>query len=182
MKKYLLFIFLITSLYTMAQDNELVIKASKKTTKELTPKQIIDSLEKRFPNARAVQYYKTPKAGVRNGWEITEDDELESDRDLDHYTLSFTDNKIKYYGLYRADGSLVMSKLDQSAATLPAAVKESLKQLAGSDYKNWKLVSSSYHKRINHQKNKTYYEVTAVKGSEQKTIYLAPDGTVIKKK
>jgi hypothetical protein len=182
MKKYLFFAFLITSLQVMAQDNELVIKASKKTTRELTPKQVIDSLEKRFPNAQAVQYYQTPRDGVRNGWQISEDDELESNRDLDYYTLSFKDNKIKYYGLYRADGSLVMSKLDQSEATLPAAVKESLKNLAGTDYKNWKLISSSYHKTINHQKNKVYYEVTATKGSEKRTIYVAPDGTIIKKK
>jgi hypothetical protein len=180
MKKYFLLVtMLATSIYLVAQE-DVVITASKKINKETTPQQVIDSLEKRFPNAKAVQYYKTPKDGVYNGWEVTQEDGLDIGEDVEYYTLSFKNSNIKYYGLYNADGTLVMSKLDQSSATLPEAVKTKLKQMAATDYKGWKLVSSSYHKRINHKKNSTYYEVTAAKGSEKKVLHITPEGEIIK--
>jgi hypothetical protein len=180
MKKYLLLaLVLTTSLYLMAQEDERVIKASKPITKELTPQQIIDSLEKRFPNAQAVEYFKTPTDSVVNGWQISEQDGLEGSG-VDYYTLKFKNDNITYYGLYKADGTLVMSKLDQAEVALPAPVTETLKKLAGDTYKDWLIYSSSYHKTINHKKNTSYYEITATKGTVTKTLQLAEDGTLIK--
>jgi hypothetical protein len=182
MKKYLLIgAILFTSICLKAQDDDLVIHASKKITKQLTPQQVVDSLQKRFPNAKAVQYYQTPSSGVRNGWAITEDDDLGS-ADVDYYTLTFNNNNIKYYGLYNADGTLIMSKLAQSSTSLPTPVKTSLKNLAGPEYKDWKVQSKSYHKIMHHKNANTYYEVVAKKGSETKHIFLKPDGTIVKEK
>ena len=182
MKKFLLIASLfIASLYVNAQDTAMVLRASKEITKELTPQQIIDSLQKKFPNAQAVQYYKTPKEGVDNGWAVGGENDL-GGSDIEYYTLKFKNNKITYYGLYQADGTLVMSKLDQKEAALPEPVKTTLKNMAATDYKGWKLLSSSYHKTIDHQKNNTYYEVTAIKGSEIKVLTMSPDGKVVKEK
>ena len=86
MKKFLLIACLfITSFYVSAQegDSALVVRASKPISRELTPQQVIDSLQKRFPNAEAVQYYKTPKEGVVNGWQVTEDGNDDGDNDHD---------------------------------------------------------------------------------------------------
>src|SRR5829696_4773498 len=183
MKKFfsLLTVLFLISTYVSAQDDPMVIKASRKITKELTPQEIIDSLHKKFPNATAVQYYKTPAEGLANGWQISEHDDM-AGKDLDYYTLRFKNDKVKYYGLYEADGTLVKSKLDQSKATLPEAVQTTLKSMAATDYKGWKLLSSSYHKTVDYKKHNTYYEVTAAKGEERKVLTMSPDGKVIKEK
>ena len=182
MKKFFLLASLfVFSLYLGAQDTATVLRASKEISKELTPQQVVDSLQKRFPNAQAVQYYKTPKEGVENGWRVSDEDDL-AGRDLEYYTLKFKNDKILYYGLYSADGTLIRSKLDQKEAALPEAVKTSLKNMAATDYKGWKLLSSSYHKTIDYEKHNTYYEVTAIKGTETKTLIMSEDGKVIKEK
>jgi len=182
MKKFWLIASLfITSLSVSAQeDTATVLKASRQITKELTPQQIIDSLHKRFPNAQAVQYYKMPKEGVENGWQVTEGDL--GGADVEYYVLKFKNDKINYYGLYQADGTLVESKLEQKEAALPEAVKTSLRTMAANDYKGWKLRSSSYHKTIDYQKNNTYYEIVAAKGEERKVLIMSPDGKVVKEK
>jgi hypothetical protein len=184
MKKFLLIACLfITSFYVSAQegDSALVVRASKPISRELTPQQVIDSLQKRFPNAEAVQYYKTPKEGVVNGWQVTEDGNV-SDQNIEYYTLSFKNDKIQYYGLYYADGTLVKSKLAQQEATLPEPVQTTLRSMKATDYKDWKLLSSSYHKTIDYSKHNTYYEVTAAKGDERKLLIMSPDGKVLKMK
>ena len=182
MKKFWLIASLfITSLSVSAQeDTATVLKASRQITKELTPQQIIDSLHKRFPNAQAVQYYKMPKEGVENGWQVTEGDL--GGQDIEYYVLKFKNDKINYYGLYQADGTLVMSQLDQKEAALPEPVKTTLKNMAATDYKGWTLRSSSYHKTIDYNKNNTYYEVTAAKGDDRKILIMSADGKVIKQK
>ena len=75
---------------------------------------------------------------------------------------------------------LEVAKLDQKQATLPEPVKATLKKMAATDYKGWKLLSSSYHKTIDYKKNNTYYEVTAAKGAERKLLTMTPDGKVVK--
>jgi len=61
MKKLLVALLIVSgSLYASAQD--LTIKGTKAITKELTPQQVVDSLHKHFPNAKAVKYYEgTPE-------------------------------------------------------------------------------------------------------------------------
>ena len=182
MKKFLLIACLfLTTFYLSAQDSTIIVKASREITKNMTPQQVIDSLHKKFPNAQAVRYYKTPKEGAANGWQVTEENDM-SGTDLDYYTLSFKNNKIQYYGLYHADGTLVKSKLAEKEATLPEPVKATLLNMAATDYKGWKLLTSSYHKTIDYSKHNTYYEVTAAKGTERKLLTISPEGKVLKMK
>lgn len=185
MKKILLpaFLLLSASARLLAQDNtEVIIHASKPITKELAPKIVVDSLNNRFPDAKSIQYFKTTPQGVQNGWNVTDENNMGSDDQIDHYTISFKRDNLKYFGLYRADGTLLKSKEEQKEAVLPDAVKQSLRQLAGADYKSWKMLSSSYFKTTDYGSAQQYYQVTAVKGSTKKTVFVKPDGTVVKVK
>lgn len=164
-----------------AQDDELVIHGTTKVGKNLAPKVVIDSLNKTFPNAKAVQYYKTPKDVAKAGWTVTEDNDLGPGDDIEYYTISFTRNNMKYYGLYRPNGELVSSRLRQSVTNLPRPITTSLKSL-GTQHPGYKVVSKTYYKNTNHSKKKDYYEVVATDGKNKKRLYYAPDGTLVKVK
>ena len=183
MKKYLLFTTaLVLSIVVNAQD-ELVIKGSKPTTMEATPKQIIDSLNKRFPNAKSIHYYETPAIAAKNGWTVSQESDLDFNSEIDYYTLSFKRSDFKYYALYKADGTLVSAKYEETEANLPAAVTTAIKQLAASDYKEYKLYSKKYFKQVNQGKMKEYYEITGVKKTDakaKKTITMDATGKVLK--
>lgn len=171
------------SFVALAQD-DLVITASKKVSKAVTPTQVVDSLQKKFPDAKAVEYYQTPAGGVARGWAVSEDDNLEGGT-IDYYTLAFKRDDAQYYGLYKADGTLVKSKFEEKNVELPDAVKTSLKKLGGGDYKNYTLLSKNYFKNVNHSTAKEYYEVSAVSKSnkkDKKTVIIDPAGNVIKVK
>jgi hypothetical protein len=185
MKNHLLLIvFMCCASLANAQDEEreVVIHASTKIAIEATPRQIIDSLKKRFPNARAVQYYKTSAAAAKAGWKVEEDNEMGFADDLDAYTISFKRNDFQYYALFDADGNLLKSKYQENGTKLPAAVKTSLQHLAGDNAKNYTVVSRTYFKRVDHKGQREYYEVTAVNNKnkkDRKTITVASDGTII---
>ena len=54
MKRFLLAqLIILLSLYSSAQE-DLVIKGTKKVVKKYTPQQVIDSINKRLPDAKAV--------------------------------------------------------------------------------------------------------------------------------
>lgn len=166
-----------------AQDNEIVIRGSKKITMEMTPRQVIDSLKKRFPNARAIKYYQTSPAAAKSGWSVTEEDNTDPEYRIEHYTLSFKRDDFNYYGLFRADGTLVRSKYQENSTQLPAAVKSSLKALAGGDYKDYTILSKTFYRTRDENGKKEYYEVTAVKKGntgEVKRITLDPSGKILK--
>jgi hypothetical protein len=183
MKKYLfLSVAIVTTSVLFAQNNEVVIKGSKEISKELTPKVVIDSLHKRFPDAEAIQYFKADSTAIKNGWAITQEDNLDASSTIDRYTISFKRHNLKYYGLYKADGTLIMSKMQETDAELPEAVKTSLLNMAAGDYKGWKMQSKTYYKTMDYDKAKSYYEIVATKGSETKKVYLKPDGEVVKVK
>ena len=75
MKKFLLVALIVAiSTVSFGQTAGSTIKASKTTTKDSTPQQVIDTLKKRFPNAEAVQYYQT-SAAAANGWAVSEEDQ-----------------------------------------------------------------------------------------------------------
>lgn len=183
MKKYLFtaILFLISiSFFATAQDqNEIVIKGSKKLTKEYTPQQVIDSLNKRFPDAKSVEVFQTKADVVNKGWTVTEEDNLSGD--ADYYTISFKNEGMKYYGLYDKEGNLLQSKVEEKVDQLPEAVVNSIKAIAG-QYPGYKVVSKTYYKNQNLSKSKEYYEVIAKKGNETKRLYYAPDGVLIKTK
>lgn len=188
MKKslFLLYILCSSALLYAQTDDEIVITGSNKITRQATPKQVIDSLHKRFPNAQAVQYYQTSPEAVKAGWAVSEDDNLTSGENVGNYTLSFKRNDFKYYALYDANGHLLMSKYQDNTSKVPAAVKESVKSMLGGDnYKNYTLLSKEYYKKVDHDKQKEYYEIRIANKndkSDKKTITLAPDGTILKEK
>src|ERR1700743_651965 len=70
MKKCLLLIAAVIAVVSLYAQDDIVIHASNKIDRKATPQQVIDSLKKRFPNAKAVQYYKTKAAGIKAGWTI----------------------------------------------------------------------------------------------------------------
>ncbi len=179
MKKYLLFIpVIIFYVHLLAQD-EIIIKGSGAVpiSKAQTPEKVISKLEQDFPDAQAIKYFKVTPEMVKK-WAVTEEDNLQPGEKIDHYTISFTRDDVKYYGLYDADGNLLMSKFEQKEVNLPDAVKTSLKKLG--EGKGYKLVSKSYYKTTNHNKNKEYYEVTASNGKKTKKVIVDPSGNVIK--
>jgi len=176
-------ISLFTLSYAQYQDQDIVIKGSNSISMQSTPKQIIDSLHKRFPNAQAVKYYKTSPATVKAGWEVEHDDQLSSDEDVDTYTLSFKRSDFQYYALYDAKGNLLMSKYEEYDTKLPAPVEATIKSLAADKYKDYKLHSKTHFKQENYGKSKNYYKIVGVSktnSKDKKTITIAPDGTVIK--
>jgi hypothetical protein len=182
MKKHLvLIITLVLPFMINAQDDELVITGTKKINKKLTPQQVIDSLNKHFPNAKSVQYYQAPAEVTNKGWNITEEDNLDPDAEVDYYTISFKQEGLKYYGLYNKDGTLLKSKVEQSVDQLPEPIRASLKNLSA-QYPGYKVTSKTYFKNQNYSKSKEYYEVVASNGKEVKRLVYAPDGTILKDK
>lgn len=186
MKKYLLIAAgLVLSIAGYSQTgNELVISGSKETTMQLTPQQVIDTLHKRFPNAKSVHYYETPAAAAKNGWAVTAEDNLNYGEEVDYYTVSFKRSDFQYYALFKANGTLVSSKYQETDANLPEAVKTSIKHLASTpDYKDYKLYSKKYYKQVDQGKMKEYYEIVGISKTDNKTkkmITMDPTGKVLK--
>jgi hypothetical protein len=185
MKKYFFMLFSIvyaTALLAQSEE-EKIITGSNKIDKKLTPAQVIDSLNKRFPNAKAVQYYQTSPQAVKAGWDIDEEDNLSSNTELQRYTISFKRNDFNYYALFEADGTLVMSKYEEQDTELPEAVVNAVKALASQKYKDYRLLSKAHYKQVNHNKSKDYYEIIGIHKTnpkDKKKIVLSPDGTVLK--
>ncbi len=65
MKKSLLLPVMILSSFILSAQNDLVIKGTKKISKEMTPQEVIDSLHKRFPNAKAFNITKCRRTSQR---------------------------------------------------------------------------------------------------------------------
>ena len=121
----------------------------------MTPQQVVDSLHKRFPNAKSVQYFQTSPELANKGWNITEEDQLSSDAEVDYYTISFKQDGLKYYGLYDKDGKLLQCKIEEKVDDLPEAVKTSIRNIAG-QYPGYKIVSKTYFKNQNYSKSKEF--------------------------
>jgi len=186
MKKYLLFATTLVSsiaLYAQQEPDQMVIKGSKHTDMAHTPQQIIDSLHKRFPDAKSIDYYETPATAAKNGWTVSQEDDLDYGNEIEYYTLKFKRSDFVYYALFKADGTLVSSKYEEPDTQLPDSVTTSIKQLAASDYKDYKLYSKKYFKTIHEGKTKEYYEITGIKKSDNKTkklITMDQSGKVLK--
>jgi len=182
MKKYFVVVIVVIGLCASVRAQEdVVIQGTKKISKDMTPKQVVDSLNKKFPDAKAIEYYKVPKGGVDNGWSVDKDDNIPGSGDAEYYTISFTRGNLKYYGLYQPDGTLVESKVEETSAHLPDAVKNSLKNVQTA-YPGYTVISHTYYKQTNLKKSKEYYEIVAQKGETKKTLYYKPDGTLVKVK
>jgi hypothetical protein len=186
MKKYLLIATTLVSsiaLYAQQEPDQMVIKGSKHTDMAHTPQQIIDSLHKRFPDAKSIDYYQTPATAAKNGWTVSQEDALDWGNEVEYYTLKFKRSDFQYYALFKADGTLVSSKYEETEANLPDAVTAAIKQLGATDYKEYKLYSKKYFKTVQEGKTKEYYEITGIKISDnktKKTITMDATGKVLK--
>ena len=180
MKLLLLFVAVSVQLHARCQDEALIIKGSTKVSRDMTPKQVVDSLNAKFPNAHAVKYYKIPPDAVSKGWTISREDNLNPDMTIDYYTITFDRDGFKYYALFEADGRLVRSKHEERIDKLPEAITFSLKAL-GEQHPGYKVVSKTYFRNLSASSEEEYYEVIAQKGDEKRSLYYKADGTLLLK-
>ena len=186
MKKFLMLTLIVTvSAVSFGQTSgELTIKGSKTVTEESTPQQVIDTLKKRFPNAEAVHYYKTSTA-TANGWAVSSEDGLVHGDAPEYYTIKFKREDFQYYALFEANGTLVKSEFQQKDVELPEAVKASLLKLKAEKYPDYQLLTKDYFKYEDYDMHKDYYEITAVKisdNTQKKVVVVDPTGKIIKEK
>ena len=181
MKKLLMVALIVAiSAVSFGQTAASTLKASKMTTKDSTPQQVIDTLKKRFPNAEAVQYYQT-SAAAANGWAVSAEDQLGGDVP-EYYTIKFKRHDFQYYALFEANGTLVKSEFQQKNVELPEAVKASLLKLKAEKYPDYQLITKDYFKVENYDMHKDYYQITAVKTSDatqSKIVTVDPTGKII---
>ena len=181
MKRFLIAQVIILALPLLSYTQDLVITGSKPVTKKYTPQEVIDSLQKRFPNAQSVKYYKMDSATVKNGWAVNAENELYQDHDVEYYTISFKQEGLQYYGLYDQHGTLVEYKIQQKMNELPEKVVTSLKALS-KDYPGYKVVDKTYFMTKSYNKSKEYYQVTASNGKQKKQVFYSEEGDFIKMK
>jgi hypothetical protein len=171
MKKYLLLLAgMLESLHSFSQEDEVITSGTTKINRQLTPQQIIDSLNKTFPDAIAIEYFMTPGDAVKEGWTITKDDQA-CEEDFAYYIISFKRAYLKYYGLFAPDGKLLIVKIKQDLWGLPDPIKQSLLSL-GKGYQGYRLLSKTYYKNENQYSHTEYYEVIAQRGSDRKRLFL----------
>ena len=184
--KKLLMVTLIAAISTVSfgQSSGPTIQGSKMITKDSTPQQVIDTLKKRFPNAEALEYYKT-SAAVANGWAVSKDDHMMHGDEAEYYTIKFKRQDFQYYALFEPDGTLVKSEFQQKDVELPEAVKASLLKLKAEKYPDYQLLTKDYFKYEDYDMHKDYYEITAVKisdNTQKKIVVVDPTGKIIKEK
>ena len=177
-KVFFLAMVLFVHPHAWSQDESVIIRGSIKVSKKMTPQQVIDSLNARFPNAHAVRYYKIPPDAVQKGWTISKEDNLSPDQSIDYYTITFKRDDLKYYGLFAADGRLIRSKQEQKADQMPEAVKFSIKAL-GEQYPGYKVISKKYFRNLDASSEEEYYEIIVQKDGRKKSLYYEPDGTLL---
>jgi hypothetical protein len=181
MKKSLMTLFMaFLGFFAIAQD-EITITGTNKITKELTPQQVIDSLEAKFPDARSVVYYKIPADAATRGWDISVEDNVDPGTSIDYYSIKFKRHDFQYYGLYKPDGTLVMSKYQETMNHIPEAIKASLKVLS-KEYPGYKVKSKTYYRNTNYSNSKEYYEFVASDGKAKKKVIYDGDGMLVKVK
>jgi len=181
MKKYVLSVItIVIGLAVIAQD-DITITGTKRISKALTPKQVIDSLEARFPDAKSVVYYKIPVDAASRGWTITVDDNIRENVSIEYYTIKFKRHDFQYYGLYKPDGTLIMSKYKESITHIPDTIRHSLTQLS-QQYPGYKVKSKTFYRNTNYSNSKEYYEFVASNGKNKRKVIYDGDGTMVKVK
>jgi hypothetical protein len=164
----------------IAQD-DITITGTKRISKSLTPQQVIDSLEARFPDAKSIAYYKIPADAASKGWTITVEDNIDDNASIEYYTIKFKRHDFQYYGLYKPDGTLVMSKYKETISHIPEPIKASLQQLS-IQYPGYKVKSKTFYRNTNYSNSKEYYEFVASNGMDKKKVIYDGDGALVKVK
>jgi hypothetical protein len=181
MMKYLLAVLPAMMFLCTTAQQVVKVSGTKKITKKMTPQQVIDSLHARFPDAKAVTYYKMPADAVARGWTVTLEDDLDAEAEVDYYTIKFKRNDFQYYGLYKSDGTLVMSKYQEAIRHIPDTIRNSLMKL-GEKYPGYRIATKTYYKNTQYTKTKEYYEFVAYNGKNLKKVYYDQDGALIRVK
>jgi hypothetical protein len=181
MKKSLLALFMVCRCFFSIAQDEITITGTNKITKALTPQQVIDSLEAKFPDAKSVVYYKIPADAAARGWSIAMEDNIDPGTTIDYYSIKFKRHDFQYYGLYKPDGTLVMSKYKETINHIPDAIKASLKVLS-KDYPGYKVKSKTYYRNTSYSNSMEYYEFVASDGKDKKKVIYDMDGMLVKVK
>ena len=182
MKKYFAVAFLSLNYFLSMAQGEITITGSNKISKQLTPKQVVDSLEARFPDAKSVRYYKTPADAAAKGWDISIDNTIEHGAEIEYYTIKFRRKDFQYYGLYKADGTLVESKYKETISHIPENIRSSLKQLS-QQYPGYRVHTKTFYKNTTYSNSKEYYEFIAYNNTQdQKRVIYDGDGNLVKVK
>jgi len=83
--------------------------------------------------------------------------------------------------LYKADGTLVMSKHKETVKDIPEPIKASLQNLS-KQYPGYKIKSKTYYKNTNYSSSKEYYEFIASNGKDEKKVIYNGQGELVKVK
>ncbi|HEY8894280.1 MAG TPA: hypothetical protein VIM79_05680 [Niastella sp.] len=181
MKKYASGFLLIVMCGVAVAQNDITITGTNRISRSLTPQQVIDSLEARFPDARSVAYYKIPADAASRGWEIDVNNNIDDHTTIEYYTIKFKRHDFQYYGLYKPDGTLVMSKYKETISHIPEPIKASLQQLSA-QYPGYKVKSKTFYRNTNYSNSKEYYEFVASNGMDKKKVIYDGEGALVKVK
>ena len=164
--------------YAAGQEDALIIKEATKINRQLIPQQVMDSLHKLFPQTLAIEYYSMPPAAARNAWAVPADSIIAYTDTTNYYLLVNKNGDTKFYSLFAANGTLIMTKLKGDVTHLPDMVKASMKDIQA-DYPGYKVRSATCYRNENRSRH-LYYEVIAERGINQQRFFYDPAGTLVK--
>ena len=155
-------------------------KAKAKVEKTKVPKEVTDTYYMEYPGAVYENWYGYPTYNYGDYWY---DDWYDygpySYVDYpEYYVVEFTKDKIPQKAIYSKTGKKVA--IHKMLVDLPKAVTASISKC---EYKAWKLEKDK--EEIFKDKDKDQmkvYKVTVEKGKEKHTLFLQPDGKLLKDK
>ena len=178
--------------------NLVQLKGPKKMVKKATPEQIIYLIAKSIQFneeaykgkniamqplidslARYVQFYNPSVSEALKQWTAFQEHNINASVVV-NYTVSYRKHHMYYYGLYKADGSIVESRIEQDPVDLPKDIKKSVKKKL-KDYNGYKITSTirAYYKNFVEDKSKDYYEIIAKNGKEAEGFQYSLDGALV---
>lgn len=178
--------------------NLVYFKGPKKMVKKATPEQIIYLIAKSIQFneeaykgknipmqplvdslARYVQFYNPSVSDALKQWAVFQEHNINASV-IVNYTVSFKKHNLYYYGLYKADGALVESRIEQDPVDIPKDIKKSVKKNL-KDHNGYKITSTihAYYKNFELDKSKEYYEIIAKNGTERLAFQYSLDGTLV---
>jgi len=179
--------------------NLVQLKGPKKMVKKATPEQIIYLIAKSIQFneeaykgkniamqplidslARYVQFYNPSVSEALKQWTAFQEYNINASVVVD-YTVSYRKHHMYYYGLYKADGSIVESRIEQDPVDLPKDIQKSVKKSL-KNFRGYKISSKirGYYKNFELDKSTEYYEIIAKNGNEKKIFNYSPDGALVK--
>lgn len=165
----------------MGQSQDALTVKAKKISSSETPIEVIAAVKEDFPNYTVTDYYVFPAKEINDVWAVTVDDHLNTNAEIDHYTVQLKGEKgDTYYTLYDKEGIRIKSKVMERNQPLPSAVSKAI--VSNPKYKGYSLQSDMHMLNINHRIKKEFWEVNVKKGKTTKKLFYTPDGKFIKEK